>query len=410
MQITTADTTQANRIDLNLLGQTSAFVQRDARWVFESDGAPAEQHAVVELLAAIKGLKAVAFTDTPGSEGATGFDDPQADVRLSIPGIDGVERITVGAYSDPTTRRLVYVRRNEGAAAKVKSDDVAVLLRSVSTYRDRTIFDLQADRIRRVVLSTASKFAGGRNVMTFERGDDLWSMTSPVSAPVRDDQMNKLALSLGSLKAESVAAESGQVSAFGLLDPAATVAITTETQEFELAVTEHDGKFYARRMDRETVYEVTKALYDELFAEYRTPDVLDFDPKDVRKLSIRRGGETQAYIRSGEKWTLEAEPDLPLDSVRLDKVLADAKELKTDRYVVNQLDDPGAFGLAGPHYEFTIALAGGSKKTLMAADKTTENQPAPMHFATIRDGSGVFLLGADAIQKVFVSLSDVEKK
>ena len=410
MQITTADATQTNRIDLNVLGQTSAFVQRDARWVFESDGAPAEQHAVVELLAAIKGLKAVAFTDTPGSEGTPGFDNPQADVRLTIPGVDGVERITVGAYSDPATRRLVYVRRNDGAAAKVKSDDVAVLLRSVLAYRDRTVFDLQADRIRRIVLSTASKFAGGRNVMAFERGDDLWSMTLPVSAPVRDDQVNKLVSSLGSLKAESVTAESGQASAFGLLDPAATVAITFETQQFELAVTEHDGKFYARRKDRETVYEVTKALFDELFAEYRTQNVLDFDPKDVRKLSIRRGDETQSFIHADGKWTLEAEPDLPIDSAKLDKALADAKELKTDRYVVNKLDDPGAFGLARPHYEFTIALSGGSNQTLMAADKTLENQPAPMHFATVSDGSGVFLLGADAIQKVFVSLSDVEKK
>ncbi|MDO8631560.1 MAG: DUF4340 domain-containing protein [Phycisphaerales bacterium] len=410
MHITTADTTQANRIDLNLPGQTSAFVQRDGQWVFESDGAPAEQHAVVELLAAIKGLKAVAFLDNPGTDLATGFDNPQADVRLAIPSVVGVVRITVGAYSDPTTRRLVYVRRNDGAAAKVKSDDVAVLLRSVSAYRDRTIFDVQADRIRRVVLSTASKFADGRNVVTFERGDDLWSMTSPVPAPVRDDQVNKLVSSLGSLKAESVTAESGQISAFGLLDPAATAAITFETQDFELAVTEHDGKFYARRKDRETVYEVTKAFYDELFAEYRTRDVLDFEPKDVRKLSIRRGDKTQAFIRTGEKWTLEAEPDLPIDSVRLDKVLADAKELKTDRYVAHKLDDPGAFGLARPHYEFTITLAGGSNKTLMAADQTTQTQPAPMYFATVSDGSGVFLLGADAIQSVFVSLGDVEQE
>ncbi len=467
MDVASVDATKANRVDLMVAGESASLLMRDEKWVFESDAAPAEQHAVVELLAAIKGLKAVAFAESPDARSAAGFDNPQADIRLTIPGVEGVQRFTVGTFTDPTSRRLVYLQYNEGATAKVKSDDVAPLLRSTLAYRDRTILDLPSAGIRQITLSRANSFTGSREKMTLEHGPDLWSMTAPVLAPVRDDQVKKLAASLASLKAESVTAEGGEASAFGLHDPAVIVTLTYQpkptarieetsdedgdaettvdasespdedvaqpssdseegdsaakphaipveveqpAQHIELVVTEHDGKHYARRKDRDTIYEVSSAFFDELNAEFRMQDVLDFEPGEVQELSIKNGDQTLPLARSGPKWTFKAEPDLPIDSARVEKLLTDLRDLKTERYATNASADLSAFGLEAPQYQLTLVFSDEKTRTVSISERKAAPSAATSFFALSNDHPGVFLLDEQVIPKLFVSLGDLEKK
>jgi len=140
-------------------GRACSFM-RDGQWLFDADGAQAEQHAVVELLAAIKGLR-------PSPSG-------QAGVRHRArhgfaPGRHPSDHPPNRNRGSGHRRRLqrsddetpVYVATTDGAVSKVKSDDVIVLLRTAQRIATAPIFDLQPDRIRRVTLSTTSSFAGG---------------------------------------------------------------------------------------------------------------------------------------------------------------------------------------------------------------------------------------------------------
>lgn len=440
MKITTANVDGATRIELSTQGRSAALVQKDGKWSLDGDGGRAEETAVKELFKALKDLYAVVFVESDSAEAATyGFSQPQAEIRLTVPGVEGVERITVGAYTDDKTKRMVYVRRNDlSSIGKVRSSDVEPLLRAPSAYRDRTVFDLPADRLQKIALTTTNRYVGGQNSVSFQSEDGAWSMTEPVKAAVRTDRVDKLVESLSALRASAIAAEAGEASAFGLQSPAAIISMThqppaehrieqptgdegksqpaqpVEVQtlplKYELAMTEHDGKFYAKRSDKATIYEISSEFYKQLFDEYRTTEVLAFDDAKVRQLSIRKGDQTHVFVKADGRWTYQAEHDLPLDTKKVDNLLLQMKDLKTERYVRNAADDLATFGLSTPSQEVVVTLDDGTRHVLHVSSQTNDKETDKGHYATIDDKRDVFLLAADMLKRVEVSLPELEKR
>jgi hypothetical protein len=437
MKITSANVDAATRIELATQSHSAALVQKDGKWSLDGDGGRAEDSAVKELLKAVHDLNAKAFVESDSKEAAAfGFSQPQAEVRLTIPGVEGVERITVGSYADEKTKLMVYVRRNDlSSIGKVRSSDVEPLLRATSAYRDRTILDLPDDELQQIVLTTDNRFVGGRTSVSFQSGDDAWSMTEPVKAAVRTDRMEKLAVSIGGLRAAAIASETGETSAFGLNAPMATLTIThrppvedrieqpagegepakpVEVQPppitIELAVTEHDGKFYAKCSDKPTIYEVASDFHKLLLDEYRTTEVLTFDDTKVRQLSIRKGDQTHVFVKGEGRWTYQAEPDLPLDAKKVDNLLLQVKDLKTERYVRNAADDLAAFGLSTPSLEVIVTLDDGTRRVLHVSSQLSDKEADKGHYAAIDDKRDVFLLSSDMLKRIEVSLPELEKR
>ncbi len=436
MKITAANVESATRIEFSRQGRSAALVLKDGKWSFE-DGTSAEEPAVKELLKAVKDMSATNFVEAESAEAASfGFTDPQAEIRLTVPGVEGVERLAVGAFTDEKTRRMVYVRRNDlSSIGKVQSSNVEALFRAPSAYRDRTVFSLADEEVQRVVLNRESKFIGGTESLFFEHTPDGWKMTEPVKAAVREDRMEKLVLALSTLRASAIAAESGQASAFGLDSPAVAIKLThrppvehrieepaaegeaakpVEVQPppvtYELAVTEHDGKFYAKRGDQPTTYEVSADFHKQLFDEYRTTEVLAFDDTKVKQLSIRKGDQTHVFVKDGGKWTYQAEPDLPLDAKKADNLLLQVKDLKTDRYVRNAAPDLATFGLTAPAHEVIVTLDDGATRVLRISSQLSDKEADKGHYAVIDDKRDVFLLTADTLKRIEVSLPELEKR
>jgi len=379
---------------------------------------------------------------------------------LTIPGVEGTERIAIGGYTDATSRRLVYLRRNQLASvAKVRTNDIARLTQGGQAYRDRTVFNIPSNRIERISLSTENQFADGRIDLTLERGQDGWTMTSPVSASVRADRIDKLTQALASLRAESIVASSGEPSAFGLNAPAARVTLTHKppveyrfeppkgeedktvgedksksgdaqeaeqedkskesdslvpvefqppSKSMELLVTEHDGKLYAKRADGNAIFEVTRDFFQLLRVEYRTGEVLTFDESAVRQFSIRLGEQVHVFDKVGDRWAYQAEPDLPLDSKKVENLLLQLKDLKTERYVAHAAADLSVYGLTNALHEVTVTLEDATTHTLRVADQICNRDPRKGAYASVDGRSGVFLLTKDAVARFSVSLDDLE--
>lgn len=452
MRITTVDTGAATRIELATPDGSATIVKKEGQWSFQSDGGGAEASVVSELLKAVGGLEAVTFIDGPTPDlAAFGLDKPQAEIRLTIPGVEGVERVTVGGYTDEAAKRLLYARRNElTSIGKVRRADVAKLLRGPHLYRDRTIVDVPPSRFERIVLSTENRFDAGAGEVTLQRIENTWTMSEPVKAEVREDQMDKLIEALSGLRAEQVVADEGEASAYGLHAPAVTVALTykpptefpveppadeasdtSETGEeeggedkaeatvpeevqppsktLELSVAEHDGKYYARRSDRGTIYEVTRGLFNELLAEYRTDRIMDFDDTKVRALSIRKGDKTHVFTRHEGRWLYQAEPDLPLDSKKVDDLVRQIRDLRTRRYVRHATDDLAGYGLSAPLHEVTVTLDDNASHTLWISEQVAVKGPDRGSYAAVKNASGVFLLSAASLRRLEVSLDELEE-
>lgn len=417
MKVVSTDASMATRVELNSGGQKAALTLADGQWSFEGGGR-AEGDAVSALLAKIKEMSAVVFVEPKsGDEADFGFSQPRADIRLQLPGVEGGERIVIGSYTDETTKRMVYLRRGDtGPIAKVRSTDIESLLQTPSAYADRTILAIASDSISKITLENA--FTRGGDPLTLGEGPTGWGLLSPVVAAVRTDRVETLVETLANLRAVSVTSETG---AFGKhkIEPTATVTIeeTGGADPVNAAPVQHvvsfgrrDGKFFARRGDDGPIGEIAADLHKQLTEEFRTAEVLTFDDKKVTRFSIRKGEQIHSFSKKDGKWTYAAEPDLPLDAKKVDNLLLQLKDLKTERYVRNAAKDLGAFGLSTPTQEVVVTLDDGSTKSLLVSQDGMDNDGAKGKYACLNDSRDVFLLADDTTNRFEVNLAELEKK
>lgn len=427
LRVTTAAVLAATRIEIKTKDGAIALGMRDGGWFVEGGDVRADEPAVKELLKSLSDLKAVAFVDATENDWATfGLSAPQVEIKLTAPGVDEPERIAVGSPTDAENKLLTWVRHGESMnAAKVRTPDVANLVRAPFHYYDRTITDLRTGQITALAVDMANPVAEGRISATFTSADGAWSMTTPVAAPANAERINKLVDALKWMRGTGVAGKADAASSFGLSEPAVRLTITyqppagngteaesTETppqaQSIDLAAVEHGGDYYLLRKDRPYVYEITHEQYSGLLAELRSGTPLTFDEPKVREFSVRIGKATHAFVRQDGKWRYKSEPDLPLDSKKVTNLLLQLKDLKTDRFASHGDAAPGVFGLDAPEREVQVVTEDGSSHVLRISARASERDPGRGTFASSTQAQGVFLLAPDQVSRVAVDLKTLE--
>lgn len=442
MRVTTADVTSAERVEI-AVGDESATIQREnGLWHYVEDATPADATQLRDLLNKVKDLKAENFvTGAAADPDAFGLDNPQGGLVLTLPGQDQPERITVGGFTDARAQRLVYVRRDdEDTVAKVRVAAVKPLLRAPLEYRDRQVFNFPADQVERIDVSRPDEVRGERFQFALAKTDDEWKLTEPVAAEAEQDAAKKLAADLASLRATEVVAVSGDPAEYGLDDTAINVTLTiqppevvrnaeagttqpttspseeTETylppaETHELLVSLHDGTVYARRMDSDTIYSIDRKTYDALTAEYHARTILQFDASDVREVSVTTPDGEDRFIRDGDQWKYVSEPDLPIDTKRVDNLLVQIADLKAERYVAYGADELAlaGYGLSDPSHTLTVRTDEG-KSTLRVSSQTCDAVPGGLHYAVLDGTSDVFLVSPNTIHRFTISIGDFEAK
>lgn len=420
MHVSPLDAASATRVDVATPEGAFALVKKDGAWTLDGGGA-ADEEAVSGLLAALGKLTAVNFVDAGSPESASaGFDKPQADLRIAAPGVDGVERITVGGFTDPASRRIVSVRRNESASiARVLASDVAMLTRGLGAYRDRRVVSMPIASILDVSLSRAGGLGGGRVDLTMARSGGAWTMTAPVESAVRADRAQALVDKLTNLRAESVVSDGKDASAYGLMEPDARVTVRyatnadgeavdapneTEpaaTKEIVIAASAHDGKHYGARSDRPAVYAISADVFAALTAEVRADETFAFDAPRVASFSVRDGDQTTTFERRDKRWVLPNEPDFPLDAKKVEDLLLRVRDLRSERYVSHERSD-GAPGLDRPRHEVRVTLDDGAEQVMKISGEAPRDAGPSGYFATISNHPGVFLVSETTIHRFAV--------
>lgn len=418
MKVVTTNVTGATRMDINYGKESFTLIKTVDKWDIEGSGL-ADEAVVMKLLNAINEMEAVAHVEADDATLTTmGFDKPQLNIRLTVPGVEGVERFTVGGFTDPNTRRLVYLRRNESnSISKIRTGSINALLKNRLAFRDRTIIDLPQSRIKTLTLVTRNSYKGRENNFTFQRQDGEWKMSDPVDAPVNMERMTKLIRSLSSFKGESIVSETeDELAAYGLHQPSATLSlaeISDDSSSAEKTVTvslsQKDGRYFAHRSGRPVIYQVRKEIYDQLLMEYREAEIFSFEDNQVQEFSVRSQDQKHIFDKQSDEWVYQLEPDLPLDSKKVLELLLRIRDLKTDRFVIYGLDNPDDLGLSNPRHEITVTLDDGTAQTLLIADKLTNIGSNSGYFAMLEDHDEVFLVSADTLQRFAVSLPELEQ-
>lgn len=419
LKITVAPVMKATKIEVTTGGESFNLTKNNDLWIFKN-GQPADDSAMGQLLRAIHKMSAVAFVDADASAlTAYGFDQPQTDIRLTLPDVEGEERFTVGGFTDPVTKRLVYVRHNEASSvAKVKSDTIQPLLRGKMTYRDRSVIDMPTSGFSTLTIVTTDQHEIGNRSITLIQQNGEWSMTQPVKAKIRVDRALALANNLSTLQAEAIVSDSeDQLSAYGLHLPAAQVMISlstdqaalTKAPEITLAISRHEGQCYVSHSSRVGVFQISNTLCDQVGLEYRADNIFSFEDSQVQEFSIRSQDQLHVFMQQSDVWVYQSEPDLPLNDSNVDELLLRIRDLKTNRYAIYGLKNPGDMGFNNPVHEIMVTLKDGTNQTLLITGQMKSIGSDHGYLAMLEDSDDAFLISTDTVQRFSVSLSELEQ-
>ncbi|MFQ5462100.1 MAG: DUF4340 domain-containing protein [Phycisphaerae bacterium] len=444
MKLSPVNATTASRVEIKTPTGVAKLRKTGRTWIFD-DGAKADDASVRELLVAINALTAVKYVESDDTDVARfGLDTPQVEIRLTLRGVPDVERIAVGRYTDPNSKRMVFVRRNEVASiAKIRVGDAEELMRHPRSYRDRSIVNLDNARIEKLVITAPNPCAQDQSSISITKTAGRWTMSAPVQASLNDQDFKTLLDQITNLTAEAIVADAGELSAYGLHDPELVIAIThnppktvrlqepkndgdknddgepnemdsVEVQPppetIQLLMTEHDGQVYAKRSDRPSIFQVSPEVFRRAAEELRSTVLLSPDKDTANGFAIRFGQTEYRFKKQDKHWIYEADPDLPLDDKKVDNLLLQIGDLRTIRYVSHtDVADLSAYGLSNPQIVVTITGSGTAPQTLMISAQTCPGDPMGGFYATVPGRPGVFLLTPDDKARLQVDLASLEQ-
>ena len=431
------DPVTARSLTLTLDGEATRFERSGTDWSFAETRRRADEIEINRLLTSIKNLLAVNFV-SPGSGSDTefGFENPKASIELKFDGNTPSVAVTIGSLTDTVSKKLNYIRAND-TVAKVKTLDLATMLRSPSVYRDSTVDALPTDRLQAITIdrsAAATDSIGPDMSFTMTQTDGTWSMTAPVQRGVDTDQMDRLLSTLANLRAKKIidVAPDGDLSQFGLSDPIVRLTYTSlppkafrvmpdamnsngtnrvepiqpPAETFELSFGQADGKVYAQHAPTpEYVFHIAETLLPDFLAEYRNKQMFAFEAGDVTAVSFTQSENTIGLSNDEGTWTYAQEPDLPLDQAKVANYLLRVKNIMIARVVEYDTTNLGTYGLDAPRFQLSVSLKPGTLPALLISEKTDN---AGNHFAKSAGAGDVFTVPAETIAQVGVNIDELE--
>ena len=270
------------------------FVKNGGQWemVFPASyRADAQKLAIIEEFLAELPMKRV-MRKLDADTSKYGLDSP--DIVVSFETSDGATHtLLVGDLTASRAQR--YVR--DPSRPYVFLVDIGYVSQfggTVSSYRVKNIFDIDAGAISGIRLSKA-----GRTVVDLELADGVWRISRPYSAAVNVVEMTELLLKLRNLKAIAYVEEQNpSLSGLGFDPPSHSLVLRDARggqQALEFGITDPSGFLYMRRGRGA---DIVKLLASDLdFHEYEPERLLGEAPlresiNNVRSLAVRDGATT----------------------------------------------------------------------------------------------------------------------
>jgi hypothetical protein len=423
------DRKDVEKIELQVGDAHETLTKKGDDWTL-SGGLRAEPIAVDDLLNTLEGLQAAAFQDQPPLVDP-GLDSPRATISLFVSGRVEPARLVIG---NPTASgKMVYTRAGQDPTiALLREETVRPLLVPPIGYRDRQILDFNKALVSGIEIT--------RQGQTFSLTESFgqWRMVAPIEAPADSQSVTNILADLNNLRAKAVVA-SGPDADYGLDDPWVRAKLTVrpssdkskpqstgESPETQPAETQPadtqpageqaepatpDGKIYARRQDRELIYEVDHTVLDNLLAELHDRKAFPIDRATrIATLTFRTRDSAFTLEQVVHKsWIVDVDPALPIDPKKVDAALNSIRQLRTGKFVDYQAEDLAPYGLDDPAISLSFTDKFGESGALIVSARGPENDPQQSRYATLVGSNKVFLLPLNDLGALNKTVSDFEK-
>ena len=446
MKIAELAAAQADSMKIESSAGTIEFELRDGDWYFADSEEPAEPIEVGGLIASLAVLEAVNFVDG-GQAGSFGLDQPAAKITLGFPGSTDVQILRIGDFTEQVEKRLRYVQRvGSTSIAKVRSKELDKAFQSQQQFRNREIMNYQPSRLLKIELSRHLAAAGSVQHITLERDENqVWQMTVPTIAEVDLKPVNELVEKLAHLRCTSILDELNP-DALGLVKPDVQLVVTIEgiptihisdlepkedsvprdtsppDQELipsaaiirQVNLSKRGENVYAHRLDRPVFVQLEADIYDALMAEFLRGDIWNFEPSKVVAFGsvddqYSPGTGPRVEIRKDRgRWQYSLEPDIPIDSQKIDKHIEQMKNLKTRRFVEYNATNLSSYGLDSPGQRIFFEMEGGGAYELLVSKMPFRGE-GQRYYATVAGTNRIFVIDPSTLDRGVISLSHFER-
>ena len=348
---------------------TLAVEQVDGRWRLTRPVAlAADTETVTAFLDKLQSTRIKEFVaESPKSLVPYGLERP---IRVSIHTGRDKDRVTASLLIGTVDKaKGVYAMRpGESSVLLLPAETWELVPKNVAVLRNKVVVEIDRDKVTRVDLESPK----GKVGLTQEQ--NRWRIVAPENLPADQVEAGALLFKLRDLKAQGFLTDDASGIARYLARPTvrvtmgATGAAAPTTVLLAPAPDRRGGKAmaYAAVSGRGPVVLVGADALDGLtrsVTELRDRTVLPaLEPRDVRTVRVRAGGQTLVVERSGEAdWRIIEGGTGPAKGSNVENLLYVLRGLKWKAIAAPDGQDPMRYGLDSPTFEATLLRAGGAE-------------------------------------------------
>jgi Domain of unknown function (DUF4340) len=395
--ILSVDRKEVSGFDVTAEGQTVSVDHAGEAWrITKPVALPADTDAIGDMFEKLTAAKVKEFeAEAPASRATYGLDKP---LRLTIHtgrDKDRASRTLLVGRTDTTKKGVYAMREGEDSVLLLPEDVAKAIPRTVAVLRDKQLVALDRDKVTRVDVESP------KGAVTLVKDKDRWSITAPQALPADQVEAGALLTRLRELRAQGFLSDDASAVPRVLGKPTIKVTFTEANKPpvTVLLAPSPDKRggassAYAAVAGRGPVVLVDgKALED--FG--RSADDLrdhalfaSLDPKEIKRLRVKAGGQTAVLERSGETdWKLVEPTKGAAKNARVDDLIYGVRALRWKQIVTPAGEEPAKYGLDAPTMEVVLLRGDGGELARLVVGRRDADR------AYVRTGAGPAIYAVD---------------
>src|SRR5262245_17899892 len=356
--------------DVNLPDEALAVEKTDGGWRLTRPAARrADGETINDFLDKLNAQKVREFVaDNPPSRTAYGLDRP---IRLTIytgRDKDRVGRTLLLGKVDPAKKGLYVMRPDEPSVLLVAEELWTAVPKNVAVLRNKTLVEVDRDKVARLEIESP------KGTVAVAREKDQWKIVAPEALATDQVEVGAVLSRVRELRAQGF-----------LSDDASAVQKYLAKPEVKLTITPQGGGAPTTLMlapSRETrggtpsayaavagagpvVLVDAKALTDLTRSATDLRDrrlIGGLEPKDVKRVRVRAGGQTVVMERKGEaEWRMLEPTKGAAKGPKVDDLLYTLRGLRWTEIAAPAGQDAARFGLDAPTLEIALFKGDGGE-------------------------------------------------
>jgi len=370
-------------LELDLRDDKIALEQADGKWKLTRPRAlPADADMVRDFLDKLRAARVKEFAaDAPRSLDPFGLDKPvRIDVQTGRDKDLATKTLLIGR-ADTAKKGVYAMRPGESSVLLIPDETWTAVPKNVAALRDKTVVGFDRDKVTQIEIESP------RGAVTLAKDGDRWKITAPQALTADQVEAGAVLFKLRDLRAQSFLSDDASGIPRYLAKPTVRVNITEQGAPAPRTVLLAPSP--EKRGGAPTAYAAVAGQGPVVLVDGKALDALGrsaddlrdrtlisgLEPRDIKRMRVRAGGQTVVVERSGEAdWKLVEGGKGAAKAATVDNLLYSLRALKWKTIAAATGDEPAKYGLEAPTLEVTLVKADGAEAGALLVGKREGDQ------------------------------------